>query len=83
MTIGAIFNGASLDDGLGQVLQNRLGVFPAYAGVGDADAVLEACFSFLGDLLVACCTSVGFLDRPWIEGKAPLKEVPPQALAQT
>ena len=36
-----------------QLGQNGLGVFPADAGVGDADAVLQASLAFLGHLLVA------------------------------
>lgn len=35
-------------------VQHGLGVFPAYAGVGDGDAVLQAGFAFFGDFLVSC-----------------------------
>lgn len=35
-------------------LEDGLGVFPAYAGVGDGDTVLQAGFAFFGDFLVSC-----------------------------
>lgn len=44
---------ASLLDSLGEGVQNREGIIPVDAGVGDAHAVLEAVLALLGDLLVA------------------------------
>lgn len=48
-------------DGLGQLLQNDLGVFPSDAGVGDADAVLQAGLALGWDLLVACADAVSLV----------------------
>ena len=52
---GAVCGGvlSSLLDGVGQLGQNALGVFPADTCVGDGDGVLEAGLSFLGHLLAA------------------------------
>lgn len=46
----------ALADGLSELLQHDLRVFPSDAGVGDADAVLQAGLAFGRDLLVACAT---------------------------
>ena len=41
-------------DGLGQGLQDLLGILPSYAGVGDADAIFQTGLSFFGYLLCSC-----------------------------
>lgn len=41
-------------NGLREVLERRLGVFPADASVGNTDAILEAGLALGGDLLAAC-----------------------------
>lgn len=43
-------------DGSGEIVQGRLGVFPADARIRDTNAVLETGLAFCRDLLVACWT---------------------------
>lgn len=45
-------NLASLLDGVGEQVEDRLGVFPVDTGIGDADTVFEAGFALRGYLLV-------------------------------
>lgn len=46
-------NLASLLDRVGEQVEDRLGVFPVDASVGDADAIFKARLSFSGNLLGA------------------------------